>query len=86
VHYGGSQGASLHLRRGVSEWQEVPLVPTDRFHLQIEHWLACLAGQQIPLVSVHDGLEATRVLLRGYEAAEHVILSVAPVRRRSRRT
>jgi len=68
VHYGASQGASLHLRRGVSEWQEVSLAPADRFHLQIEHWLACLAGQQTPLVSVHDGFEATRVLLQGYAA------------------
>jgi predicted dehydrogenase len=68
VHYGGSKGASLHLRRGASEWQEVPLTHTDRFHLQIEHWLACLAGQQTPLVSVHDGFEATRVLLQGYGA------------------
>jgi predicted dehydrogenase len=68
VHYGGSQGASLHMRRGVSEWQEVPLTHADRFHLQIEHWLACLAGLETPLVSVQDGFEATRVLLQGYEA------------------
>jgi predicted dehydrogenase len=66
VHYGGSEGASLHLRRGATNWEDVPLTLTDRFHLQIEHWLACLAGQQMPLVSVHDGFEATRVLLQAY--------------------
>ena len=67
VHYGGSAGASLHLRRGASEWQEVPVAHADRFQLQIEHWLACLAGRQTPLVSVRDGFEATRVLLQGYK-------------------
>jgi predicted dehydrogenase len=69
VHYGVSQGASLHLRRGASEWHEVPVTHADRFQLQIEHWLACLTGRQTPLVSVQDGFEATRVLLQGYEAA-----------------
>jgi predicted dehydrogenase len=69
VHYGSSEGASLHLRTGVTEWQSLPVAHADRFQLQIEHWLECVAGRDTPQVTVHDGLEATRLLLRAYESA-----------------
>jgi predicted dehydrogenase len=73
VHYGGSHVASLHVRAGVSDWQEIPVAQTSRFQLQIEHWLGSIAGQHTPLATVQDGAEATRVLLQAYASSPGVL-------------
>lgn len=49
--------------------EDVPVDPGSRFHREFAHFLACWRGEEQPRVTVHDGLEANRILDMAYRSA-----------------
>ena len=54
---------------GNPAWQTVDVPPGDRFHREIAHFLACVAGDTTPRVTVEDGVAAVRILAAAYASA-----------------
>ena len=48
---------------------DMPLAK-DPYRLELEHFLACVAGDETPRVTADDGIEATRIALAAIESAE----------------
>ncbi len=58
-------GTVEHLPAGAQGWQEVFLHKAQRdesYLAQWEHFLACVEGREVPLVSGEDGLEVLRIV------------------------
>ncbi len=58
-------GTVEHLPAGTQVWQEVFLHKAQRdesYLAQWEHFLACVEGREVPLVSGEDGLEVLRIV------------------------
>ncbi|MFH5800533.1 Gfo/Idh/MocA family protein [Haladaptatus sp. CMAA 1911] len=51
---------------------DVPLTK-DPYRLELEHFLACVRGEETPCVSVEDGIEAMCISLSAIESAERGI-------------
>jgi predicted dehydrogenase len=71
VDYDGDR-VSFRLREGEAPWRSVRTPRTSRFVSQTRHFLACLRGDETPLATARDGLEATRAILQIYADARPV--------------
>jgi predicted dehydrogenase len=56
----------LLTRANGAPWKSVRTSREDRFVAELRHFLACVRGEEAPLTSARDGLEATRAILRIY--------------------
>src|SRR5262249_44937721 len=65
VEYDGDR-VTLRQRAGDLPWRHVATARESRFVAQMRHFLACVRGEEEPLATVRDGLEATRAVLRIY--------------------
>jgi predicted dehydrogenase len=65
VEYAGDR-VSLSTRTGEERWRAISTPRGSRFVAQMRHFLASLRGDEPPQVTVHDGLEATRIVLDVY--------------------
>jgi predicted dehydrogenase len=66
VDYEGDR-VSLRLRTGDAPWRTVRTPRMSRFVSQMQHFLACVRGEEAPEASVQDGLAATRIVLQIYD-------------------
>jgi predicted dehydrogenase len=66
VRYDGDH-VVLSASAGDAPWHVVRTPRMSRFVAQMQHFLACLRGEEAPAASARDGLEATRIILRIYE-------------------
>jgi predicted dehydrogenase len=60
--------AHLRVRTAAAAWRTVRTRNISRFVSQMRQFLACIRGEDTPRAGVRDGLEATRAVLRIYEA------------------
>ncbi len=67
VEYDGER-VHLRARIGDAPWRAVRTPNVSRFVAQMRQFLACVRGADTPRATVRDGLEATRAVLRIYEA------------------
>jgi len=67
VEYEGER-VHLRVRAGDTPWRAVRTSSASRFVAQMRQFLACIRGEDTPRAGVRDGLEATRAVLRIYEA------------------
>jgi predicted dehydrogenase len=68
VEYDGDR-VSLRIRAGQDGWRRVTTGRENRFVAQMRHFLACVRGEQAPLATLRDGMEATRTVLSIYQSA-----------------
>lgn len=69
-------GGLLHRLEGVAEWTQMPFDGKDRFTLQAEHFLTCVASGTHPKVGLQDGLAVMAVIDAAYRSAHNQSASI----------
>ena len=68
MDYGTNQ---LSVRLADDEgWRIIAVPDGDRFERELQHFLSCVQGLEIPRVTAADGLAATRILTAAYASAQ----------------
>ncbi len=68
IDYGQPEGLRYRLA-GEDSWTQLPFDQPDRFHLQAQHFLDCVATGATPAVTGQDGLAVMRVIDAAYRSA-----------------
>ena len=69
IDYGQSGGLRYRLA-GEAEWTQLPFNQPDRFSLQAEHFLNCVASGQPTSVSGSEGIAVMKVIDAAYQSLE----------------
>jgi predicted dehydrogenase len=68
IDYAQPNGLRYRLA-GEDNWTQLPFDQPDRFHLQAQHFLNCVATDAAPAVTGQDGLAVMRVIDAAYRSA-----------------
>lgn len=68
IDYAQPDGLRYRLA-GEDDWTQLPFDQPDRFHLQAQHFLDCVATGATPAVTGQDGLAVMRVIDAAYRSA-----------------
>lgn len=70
IDYGQAGGLRYRLA-GEAEWTQLPFDKKDRFNLQAEHFLQCVASKSAPAVGGQDGIAVMRVIEAAYHSLQN---------------